>query len=366
MADNFQILLTPVVGLMSLAFLFSTLLRKFHGARYESLAFGSLFGLVMVVGMINPIQLGEGIIVDTRTLLLGAAVVFGGPVAGAVALAFGVTYRIYLGGSGMVPGVVGLFLAYALAWVCWRYLRKIIKSPVLFDAVTGVVITVSFGAVFLFPADVAWGIIQSVLPTLLVCNVIGVVAIGLVFRREIDYFLAAKALEQFARRDPLTDLLNRRGLDAEMSNVRFDSARGHALFYFDVDNFKTINDSFGHEAGDTALAVVAARLKNSLRKEAIFARHGGDEFSIYLPSIKASDVEGIAERLCRLVADESVVCADMSFDLSISVGGYWSRVPCALQEMINQADAQLLIAKSKGKNRAQVAYNAEGLNAAAA
>lgn len=351
---------------MSLAFLFSAVLRRFNGTKFEQLVFGTLFGSVIVLGMINPISLGDGIIFDTRTLLLGSAVIFAGPFAGLVALGFGVVCRMYLGGVGVFSGVLGLFLAYGMALFCARVLRDRVANPWLFDALTGFVITSAFVAIFVLPLNVALGIIAEILPTLLVCNVLGVVAVGGIYRREMRHFMATKTLEAIAKRDPLTNLLNRRGLDAEMSTVRFDSTRGHALFYFDIDNFKAVNDTYGHEAGDTALSVVAARLKNSLRKEAVFARHGGDEFSIYLPSLRAGDVDGIADRLCKLVSHESIECDGISFDITISVGAYWSRVPSTLQEMINQADAQLLLAKSKGKNRAQVAYSPEGLDALAA
>jgi len=363
---NFQILLTPVIALMCLAFLFSTVLRRFNGSKYEPFAFATMFGVVIVVGMVNPISLGEGVIFDTRTLLLGSAVLFSGPVAGLVALAFGVMCRIYLGGAGVVPGLLGLVMAYGLAVFCVQFLRDKITWPVLFDAVSGIVVTGSLVAIFMLPLDLAMSIVAEILPTLTICNVLGVAAIGAIYRREMRYFMATKTLEEFARRDPLTNLLNRRGLDAEMDAVQFDSARGHALFYFDIDDFKTVNDGFGHNAGDAALAVVAARLKNSLRKEAVFARHGGDEFSIYLPSLHAGDVQSVANRLCRLVADENIEDDGLSFDVTISVGAYWTRVPCPLQEMINQADTQLLLAKNKGKNRSQVAYSPEGIEAVAA
>ncbi|WP_159086910.1 GGDEF domain-containing protein [Loktanella sp. Alg231-35] len=351
---------------MSLAFLFNVVLRRFHGTRYEAPAFGTLFGIAIVVGMINPLSLGEGLIFDTRTLLLGAATTFAGPVAGVVALVFGVICRLVLGGAGVTSGVVGLLTAFGLALAFERYLRSKISYPAVGDVALGAVITLSIGAIFLIPFDIALGLFLEIAPVLLICNVVGIAVIGMVFRREKRYFEATKALEEHARRDPLTNLLNRRGLDAHVGESRFDAQNGHAFFFFDIDNFIRINDSYGHDAGDATLAIIAARLRNSLREEAIFARHGGDEFSIYLPSVNAADVEGIAERLCGLVSDKPVERGGTSFDVSISMGVFWSRVHCPLQEMINQADTQLMMAKNKGKNRAQVTYSAEGVNALAA
>ena len=363
---NFQILLAPVVALMSLAFLFSMVLRKFHGSKYEPLAFGTLFGSAVVIGMVNPIVLGEGVIFDTRTLLTGAAVAFAGPIAGLITVIIGIACRILIGGAGVTSGVIGLMLAYGLAVVWVRYLRGKIANPVIQDLGFGIFITSSILAIFALPFEMALGIFLKILPTLLICNGLGLVALGFVFRRERMYFQAARALEEHARTDPLTHLLNRRGLDAAFDTRKFDTQNGHALFYFDIDNFKAINDSFGHDAGDAALAIIAARLKNSLREEAVFARHGGDEFSIYIPDLNAGDVEGIGQRLCSLVASEPIESNGVSFDVSISVGAYWSRVACSLKEMIRQADSQLLLAKNKGKNLAQVAYSATGIDAVAA
>lgn len=364
--SDFQTILTPVAGLMCLAFLFSTVLRRFYGSQFQELAFGVLFGLTIVLGMINPISLGDGLIFDTRTLLLVSAVAFGGPLAGGVALGFGVACRIVLGGAGMTAGVAGLVLSYGLACLAVRVLRPRIKHPVVFDAALGLIGTGSIIVVVLLPVDVALGVIRNILPTLLISNAVGVVAIGLVCRREMKFFAATKAIEHLAQRDPLTNLFNRRGLDVQMAKRRFDDKQGHALFYFDIDNFKTINDDHGHDAGDAVLSVIAARIRNSLRKEAVFTRHGGDEFSIYLPGVAAKDVEAIGDRLCNLVAQAPIESDGIRIATSISMGAYWSKAAVALEEMIRKADGQLLLAKRAGKNRVQVAFGTDGVATLAA
>jgi diguanylate cyclase len=357
--SQFQILLMPAFALMSLAFLFNIVLRRFHRTRPEAPAFGVLFGIAIVVGMINPIALGEGLIFDTRTLLLGSAIALAGPIAGAVALGFGIVGLMFLGGADIASGVVGLLLAFGLAVGFQKYLRHRITHPVVRDVAFAMVITTSTVALVLLPPDTTTPLLWQIIPALLLCNIVGVVAIGLMFRRERRYFETTKALEEHASCDPLTNLLNRRGLDRQVGESHFDADIGHALFFFDIDNFKHINDSYGHEAGDATLAIIALRLKNNLRERAIIARHGGDEFSIYIPNVIAADAEGIAQRLCRLVANTPIERGGTSFDVSISMGVFWSPVPCPLQEMINRADAQLLIAKNKGKNRARVVYGVE-------
>lgn len=354
---QFQVLLAPVVALMGLAFLFNAILRRFHETKHEQLAFGILFGATIVVGMTNPLSIGDGLIFDTRTLLLGSAVVFVGPIAGAVALIAGVTCRLFIGGAGTLAGVVGLFFAFGIA-IAWYYLmRTRITNKILSDILLGFAMTVSIFALFVLPRDLATDLLISILPTLLICNVIGTVAIGLVFRREMRYFNDNKELATDAQTDALTNLLNRRGMDSKVSGAKFDTARGHALFYFDIDNFKHINDTFGHASGDATLAIIAARINEAIRGEAVFARHGGDEFSIYMPSLDAADVQAVGDRLCAVVSGQKFTHDNNTFAVSISIGAYWTKQDLPLQDMIDRADTQLLLAKRAGKGRAQIAYD---------
>jgi diguanylate cyclase len=351
---------------MGLAFLFNAVLKKFQESRYRQVAFGLLFGGIVVLGMTNPLSLGEGLIFDTRTLLVGAATVFVGPLAGAIALFAGIICRVVIGGAGTTAGLVGLLLAYGLALAWDSFVHHRIKSLVLRDALMGFVVTFSAAAFFVLPYELALTLLASVLPTLLLVNIGGMVVIGLVFRREIDQFENRKMLEAYAKTDSLTNLLNRRGMDAEIATTQFDPDIGHALFYFDIDDFKSVNDTYGHAAGDAALAIVAARIKDGLRNEAVFARHGGDEFSIYLPHISAADVRAVGQRLCASISEQAFTCNDLTFDVSISIGAFWSQEDIPIRLMIERADAQLMLAKQAGKNRAQVAYDRQGQSTAVA
>jgi diguanylate cyclase len=353
---SFQVLLAPVLALMGLTFLCNAVLRNFYETKHEQVAFGVLFGTIVVVGMTNPLSLGDGLIFDTRTLLTGAAVAFAGPVAGFITICFGIICRLFIGGAGTTAGVIGLVLAFLLAFGWAHFMRGRIKNRIVGDGLLGLAITPSILALFVLPLDIAIGLIFSVLPTLTVCNVIGTIAIGLMFRREVRHFDDGKKLEVFAQTDALTNLLNRRGMDDKLGSVKFDANYGHALFYFDIDDFKLINDAYGHDAGDATLAIVAARITESIRREAVFARHGGDEFSIYLPRLGPRDVQDLANRICAAISSEAFSHKDLTFDVSISLGGYWSKRNMPVQDMLDLADTQLLLAKRAGKNRAQVAY----------
>lgn len=355
-----QFLLPPVIALMSLAFLFNTLLNRSYDARQKEIAFGILFGGIVVLGMAHPLSLGEGLIFDTRTLLVGAATVFVGPASGFIAVCFGLICRFVIGGAGMQSGLVGLVLAFGLSLLFARLLKGRIRSQVLHDAIFGLGISFAAVAFFILPFDLAVSLLLSVLPTLLFVNVVGMIVIGLVFRRESNQAEYTKRLAAYATTDSLTDLLNRRGMNARIQATKFDSRVGHAMLYFDVDDFKQVNDTYGHGAGDAALAIMAARIKDKLRGEAIFTRHGGDEFSIYFPRINTADLRCVADRVCACIADQAFTFDGMTFDVSISLGAYWSKMDVPIQDMIDYADSQLLLAKRAGKARVQVAYDPRG------
>lgn len=353
-----SILLPPVIALMGLAFLFNAVMRKFHATRYEQVAFGLLFGVIVVLGMSHPLTIGEGLIFDPRTPLVASAVVFVGPLAGAIAVTFGLICRVAIGGAGVAPGVLGLFLAFGIALAWAKYCAPKVRPQPWNDTLLGLALTSTVLVLFVLPFETAIPLVIDITPTVLLTNVLSMVAIGLVFRRELHFFEKTKELVAQADTDTLTNLLNRRGLNAAIGAVKFDARQGHALLYFDVDNFKHVNDTYGHGAGDAALAVLAARIKDSLREEALFSRHGGDEFSIYLPQLDAADVQSVADRIRTAIADQVVTYNSVSFDLSISIGAFWTTTKMPLDEMIAKADAQLLLAKQAGKNRAQIAYDA--------
>lgn len=352
-----QLLIPPIVAILGLAFLLGAAMRRFHGTKLEQIALGLLFGGTVSLGMFNPLTLGDGLIFDTRTVLLAVAVVYAGHLAGAITLVFGLVSRVVIGGAGMWSGLVGLCLAFAIAigWV--RFFKHRFKNPFVHDLLLGLTINAAIVALFVLPLDVATALLTAVLPKMLIVNVFGAIAIGYVFRREYSFYSESRLMKTHARRDHLTNLLNRRGLDSAVDALGVDARGGHALFYFDIDNFKHINDTFGHDTGDAALAIVAARITDTIREGAIFARHGGDEFSIYLHGIESEDVKGVAERVCKAISDQNFVHGDVIFPVTVSLGGYWTKRDVPLQTLIERADAQLLLAKRAGKNRHQIAYH---------
>ncbi len=160
------------------------------------------------------------------------------------------------------------------------------------------------------------------------------------------------ALRQQAAEDPLTELPNRRGLAEHLVARLGDERGGPALMILDLDDFKAVNDTLGHPAGDALLRVVAKRLRTAVRATDTVARLGGDEFAMILaPCLSPEDATSMAERLLRLVADPIVTEHGQSV-VHASIGIAIADGPDATADsLLRDADVALYQAKGTGKDR---------------
>ncbi len=163
-------------------------------------------------------------------------------------------------------------------------------------------------------------------------------------------------LTRLANFDPLTGLLARYHFIEELGERLAVDATG-ALFFIDLDQFKHVNDTYGHDAGDEVLVQIGGRLKQLVRRGDLLGRLGGDEFVLYVSEISASDAMAIADKIIRDMSEFPLVSAGHSFSANCSLGvavldqAEQAGAPSP-EVLISQADVACRLAKSQGRNRA--------------
>lgn len=167
-----------------------------------------------------------------------------------------------------------------------------------------------------------------------------------------------------ASRDALTGLLNRRGLDAALGEA-LQRARaggpGFGLILLDLDRFKVLNDSYGHQAGDEVLRAVAQSLRRQLRPQDEVARWGGEEFLVLLPGSDLEHAQQVAERLRSVIAGEAIGHRGHTIHLTASFGvATWDGTGCTGERLLSRLDSLLYDAKRAGRNQVRGAQAAHG------
>lgn len=168
----------------------------------------------------------------------------------------------------------------------------------------------------------------------------------------------ARKLTDLALTDELTQIANRRSFVASVQSeitrcLRQQSAM--AFFLLDIDHFKNVNDSFGHQAGDEVLQQLARLVKRTLREYDIFGRIGGEEFGIFLAETDRDTAREVAERLRQQVESEPMHADGRELYITLSIGIALSRNKTSFEQMYADADAALYQAKHSGRNQVIVA-----------
>jgi two-component system, cell cycle response regulator len=163
--------------------------------------------------------------------------------------------------------------------------------------------------------------------------------------------------KRLAATDSLTGLLNRRAFTERVQVARARDSKNFSLLILDIDHFKKINDTRGHDVGDIVLKRVSKLLQTTARKRDVVARWGGEEFVIALPSSPDIGARIAAERVRRIIADETIEAAQgVPLTVTVSIGIATAiGATDTLDELIKRADKALYSAKSRGRNRVETA-----------
>jgi diguanylate cyclase (GGDEF)-like protein/PAS domain S-box-containing protein len=165
---------------------------------------------------------------------------------------------------------------------------------------------------------------------------------------------AAEALVHMAERDPLTNLYNRRRFHEELERMIADASRRKThlgLLLFDLDGFKPINDSHGHQAGDEVLVRLAREVGAVVRRNEIFFRLGGDEFGVLAPDTDEPAITGLARRIGERVSDMAFAFDGKRAGVTVSTGiAIYPSHASTGAALLGAADAAMYAAKHGGKN----------------
>ncbi|MHB8494220.1 MAG: EAL domain-containing protein [Casimicrobiaceae bacterium] len=186
-------------------------------------------------------------------------------------------------------------------------------------------------------------------------RIVGAVLVIQDMSRERRY---AAQLSNLASHDALTGLLNRREFEQRVRAIvdrPADDGAQHAVLYLDLDQFKVVNDTGGHAAGDELLRQIGALLRPKLREGDVLARLGGDEFGVLLPHCPPAPALRIAEALRKSIVDFRFAWRNRAFTIGVSIGLVnLADAPHTLASVLSAADAACYLAKDKGRNRVQV------------
>lgn len=158
-----------------------------------------------------------------------------------------------------------------------------------------------------------------------------------------------RATQEAATTDPLTGALNRRGFERRLNAT---PAQRGVLLYADLDHFKSINDTLGHDAGDKVLLQTADTMRETLRRCDILGRFGGEEFVIFLPDLTQAEGAAVANRLRRSLSDAVTLTHRK---LTVSIGATCLSSTTDFADALSRADKALYRAKSNGRNRVEYA-----------
>jgi diguanylate cyclase (GGDEF)-like protein/PAS domain S-box-containing protein len=167
-----------------------------------------------------------------------------------------------------------------------------------------------------------------------------------------------RKLKQTARLDPLTEIGNRRHLESRLKNCIFDFHENQlpfGLLFCDIDYFKNINDTFGHNRGDNVLRMIAQTLRANIRETDTMGRWGGEEFLVVLRDIDAKELVMVGEKLLHLVRKSHLVLPDKRIlSATISIGGTLARENDTIDSIVDRADQLMYQSKANGRNRITV------------
>ncbi|WP_354015624.1 GGDEF domain-containing protein [Dyella japonica] len=256
----------------------------------------------------------------------------------------------------LVSAVIAVALTALLLVMVWRFREKVIRP--FYDAQRFILAVASGDSTAKLPGG-RYG--KEVLDLFAALNVLKENDLKR-HQLELERNRLIGELQTIAETDPLTGLLNRRAFESRAHVLLSDKRSADpvvALMMIDIDFFKRVNDTYGHETGDTALVTLATLCRETVRSEDIVARFGGEEFVILLRVQVGAQALELAETLCQRLRGTKVTATDgQVFGFTVSVGiAFGDRASAStlhVDELLRDADTLLYRAKANGRDRIEV------------
>lgn len=237
------------------------------------------------------------------------------------------------------------------------YCCTLLQTPLLISSIITTACWVSYliGIVFFSSADIHVIINNTIL--FLIASILGLLSVAHRERYLLEYFKSTQKLKaqekkskEQALKDALTDLPNRLAIMEKLDQYNHAIPENLMVMMADADNFKLLNDQYGHRQGDTALKLIAGTLhQHIVHKNGFVSRYGGEEFLILVEDMNNELGSQLGNTLVKEVAS---ICHESLPEITISIGGYLTNgKETSINDCIERADQTLLRAKSEGKNQ---------------
>ncbi|MFC0190202.1 diguanylate cyclase [Fictibacillus aquaticus] len=326
--------------------------KSFYTPLFHNVFLGIATGLMGIVLMYFSVRISSDIFIDMRHLFMIIAALFGGPIAAILSGAIIGTGRTLMHGLSESSVSLGILMAGigCMAAVISRTKWGVYTKGFIMNLISLAVIFAAFTYLLDFPAA-----IENFAYLSLFSIPLGFLAVSLNLYLYRSNEMIRK-MKQEVRLDYLTGLNNVRTFDEELNHYKNERGiRGELLsiLFMDIDFFKKVNDTHGHDAGDEVLKQLAQVLKDNSRSFDIVSRNGGEEFSVLLPDCQNARAIEIAERIRQAVESHPFTLPSgklLHITISIGVASFPETVGL-VDELVKQADDALYSAKKSGRNK---------------
>ncbi|MER0238270.1 diguanylate cyclase [Fulvimarina sp. MAC8] len=340
-----------VFALVTLTYAY--ILRGTKVGTVRSVLIGIMFGTGACLAIANATEFIPGLFIDLRVVMLVLAAPFGGVLAAVIAAVMTIALRIHEGGVGAQAGVMSI-VATAAVGICFAHFVMDVKRPISIDKLftLGLASNIPHLLILTVPVPNAAEMFMWAIGPLTVADTLGVLLLGRVLGDACQSHFSRERLAVEATTDPLTGLPNRRDFERRIALVLERASRDGtpvSLLVIDVDHFKRINDTLGHEVGDVVLIWIADIIREQMRGCDLIARYGGEEIVVAMPGSDTSGALRTAERIRGIVEAKGELEPKTGHRVTISIG-----VATEIEEFVdlfNAADEALYAAKRQGRNR---------------